>query len=149
MTRQELRDELKKYKEASKRYYRSKRELEELETLLESVSVDYTKAKVKSSPEPDTLANSIDKLARLHKQVLQEGNDAIEEMFNVRGLIDKSGNEIQRDILIRRYIDLDRGIKLKGWEIIASETHFSIGRLHQIERKALDSIIKRLHTITH
>ena len=48
-----------------------------------------------------------------------------------------------------RYIDLDRGIKLKGWEIIASETHFSIGRLHQIERKALDSIIKRLHTITH
>ena len=49
MTRAELRNELKKYKDASKKYNRSKRELEELETLLESVSVDYTKTKVKSS----------------------------------------------------------------------------------------------------
>ena len=143
MTRAELRDELKKYKEANKRYYRSKRELEELETLLESVSVDYTKTKVKSSPEADTLANSIDRLHKLRKQVLDEGNDAIEQIFYVRDLIDKSSDELQKSILHERYIEL------KYWEVIAWENHYSIARVHQIERKALDSIIKRLHTITH
>lgn len=139
MTRAELRDELKKYKEANKRYCRSKRELEELEALLESVSVDYSKTKVKSSPEADTLANSIDRLHRLHKQVLEDGNDAIEQIFYVRDLIDKAGGEIQKNILHERYIEL------KYWEVIAWENHYSLARVHQIERKGLDSIIKALN----
>ena len=143
MTRAELREELKKYKSASQRYYRSKRELEELETWLESVSIDYTKAKVKSSPEPDNLAESIDKLNRLHKQVLEEGNDAIEQMFYVMDLIDHAEDGCQRDVLFMRYIEL------KYWEVIAWENHYSLARVHQIERKGLDAIIQRLHTITH
>lgn len=143
MTREELRNELKKYKEASKKYNRSKRELEELETLLESVSVDYTKTKVKSSPEPDTLGNSIDKLSRLHHQIIEDGNDAIEQMFYVRSLIDKCEEGQQKEILFSRYLEC------KYWEVIAWENHYSLARVHQLERQGLDQIIKRLHTITH
>lgn len=133
-----MRKELKKYKEAKSRYVRTRRELEELEAFLESVSVDYTKAKVKSSPEPDTLGNSIDRLNKLHKQIINDGNEAIDQMFYVRGLIDKVDNGTQKEILFMRYIEF------KYWEVIAWENHYSIARVHQLERQGIDSIIKRL-----
>lgn len=134
MTRQEVRDELKKYKSAKTRYMRTKRELEELETLIESVSVDYSKPRVKSTPKNDNLANSVDRLYRLHRQITQDGNDAIDAMFYVRDLISKAGDEQQKEILYRRYVDLD------FWEFIARDTNYSIARVHQIETKGLDAI---------
>lgn len=134
MTRQEVRDELKKYKSAKTRYMRTKRELEELETLIESVSVDYSKPRVKSTPKNDNLANSVDRLYRLHRQIVDDGNDAIDAIFYVTGLIDKVIDEKQKDILHRRYVDLDY------WEGIARDTNYSIARVHQIETKGLDAI---------
>lgn len=143
MTRIECRSDLKRFEKAKARYLRTKRELEELENLLTSVTMDYTKAKVKSTPDNDKMAESVDKLNALHKRIIEQGNEAIEEMWRVKDMIDLVKNDGIHDILSRRYI------QLQHWSDIAAETHYSISRLHQIDCKGIDMIIKRLYTIIH
>ena len=134
MTREDVRERLYGYRRAKRKLTRTLRELEELETLMTSASLDYSTIKVKSSPEPDKIANRIDKLSNLISKVSREREDAINEMVIVENLISHVKDEDVKNVLVHRYI------KCMQWIDVAKGVNFSIPRAKQLEAKGISLI---------
>ena len=135
MTREDVRNILYGYRRAKRKLTRTMRELEELETLMTSATMDYSSIKVKSSPEPDKIANKIDRLSYLVSKAESEKNDAINEMVAVESLISQVKDEDVKGVLVLRYV------KCMYWDEVARAANFSTARVKQLEAKGI-SLIK-------
>ena len=105
MTQGQVKDKLNKYKDARERFDNARRRLEETEALLTSVSIDYTKDRVKSSPKTlDRIGELIDKLSELRNECMEEAWEAVRTMEQVTELIKRVGDGKLESILVKRYI---------------------------------------------
>ena len=138
MTIKEIRNKLYGYKKAKNKLIRTRRELEEVEALLTSISLDYSNPRVKSSPTPDKLSNHMDKLIQIATRIKQDHEDAINEMVEVEDLIRLVYIEDFQRVLVLRYINC------LYWEDVAKEMNYSIPRVKQMESRGCQIIKKRI-----
>lgn len=135
---------LQVYINAKRDFLIAKRELEECETMINHLAVDYSREKVKKSPEADKLADTIDKLHRLRKRCYEKSAIAVEKIDEISSVIDGVKDSKLHELLSRRYILCQR------WETIAYEMKHTDGKsyswegIHKLHRKALQEVKARL-----
>lgn len=127
---------LRRYRDAREKYQTSQRELEEIETMINGLSVDYSKQKVQTSPEADKLADMVDRLHSLREKCFRTGEKAVKEMEQTKELIDKVDNALLHDVLSRRYISCQK------WETIAVAKGYSWEGIHKLHRQAVEEVEK-------
>ena len=138
MTIKEVRNKLYGYKKAKSKLIKSRRELEEVESLLTSISLDYSNPRVKSSPTPDKLSDHMDKLIRLATKIKQDQEDAVNEMVEVENLIQLVYIEDFQRVMVYRYINC------MYWDEVAKEMKYSIPRVKQMESRGCQIIKQRI-----
>lgn len=131
MTREEVKEELNGYLRAKSEHQRYVRLLEEIETAISSISIDYSKEKVQSTPQFDKLAESIDKLNCIRNKCIERAYAATEAMGRTLDLIEQIENPTIKDILTRKYI-LD-----ESFEKIAVEKRYTYRRITQLHGDAI------------
>lgn len=136
MTKDEMKTELKSYTQAKREYERLMRLLEETETRIQGLSIDYSKAKVQSSPDPDKLAKAIDKLSSIRKQCIDMAYESSKRMESVLNFINKIEDSRLKDLLTRRYIHD------QTWERIAYEMGYSWTGIHKLHNISLKKCIE-------
>ena len=90
-------------------------ELEEIETIIRNITVDYTKPKVQGSGGHDRLAAAMDRLLKIKKKCIYQADDCTRKIIEAKEMIDLVENPKAYDVLIRRYI------RCQNWEDIAEE----------------------------
>ena len=138
MTIKEVREKLYGYRKAKSKLVKSRNELEEVESLLTSISLDYSNPRVKSSPTPDKLSDHMDRLIRLATKIKQDQEDAVNEMVEVEGLIKLVYIEDFQRVMVLRYINC------LYWEDVAREMNYSIPRVKQMESRGCQMIKNRI-----
>lgn len=147
MTREEVKEELKGYLRAKREYERLISLLEETETRIQGLSIDYSKLRVQSSPDPDKLSGSIDKLNNIRNSCIDMADKSTKRMEDVFNLINKVDDVKLRELLTRRYI------RDETWEEIAfkmkpngsnrnSYSWTGIHKLHDSALKKCEKIMK-------
>ena len=72
-----------------------------------------------------------------HSEVLQQIAELKQEQKNTMDLINNLDNELQRKVLIERYL------YKRKWDDIAEQLHYSRQSLHGIHNKAIEQLIKQ------
>ena len=134
----EIKKELWQYQNAKKEWDRLNRKIEEIETQIMSIGVDYSKEKVQVSPiSADKLANAIDMLSELREKASNEAYAMSCSMVETYGKIDKVKDPLQRQILQMRYIEA------REWEDICYTLGYSWAHMHRMHRIALESLVRK------
>lgn len=126
-----------KYLEAKDEYERLERQIEEIETRIASLGIDYSKVKVQTTPNNDKLADNIDKLNELKAEAQAKQDNAIKYMQDVIRVIESIQDETLRDIMQRKYIEGESLITIaedKGY------SYRHIQRLHKEAYKKADKL---------
>lgn len=125
MTREQAREHLSQYLKAKRKLEVIKRSLEELETQITSITVSYG-SKVQVTPEPDKLADVIEKLSRLRNEMIISADEAADLMEDTYKEILSIRDLDVQSILFRTYII---GEDLK--EIDMGYSYRQVLRLHE------------------
>lgn len=107
-----------------------------LNTLVKA-GVDYTNINVQTNLS-DRLAEIIAKAVELHEQIVNDQIRLFELQSEIEGVINKVPKSRLKLLLQYRYIDL------KKWDEIAYKMYFSVRRLTQLHKNALDEVEKIL-----
>lgn len=76
-----------------------------MESMLTSITVDYTQDRVTSSPKTlDRIGDLIDKLSALRSACMEEAWEAVRTMEEVTNLIKRVNDARLESILVKRYI---------------------------------------------
>ena len=125
MTEGQVKAKLNQYLEARHKFDNARNRLEETEALLTSISIDYTKDRVTSSPKTlDRIGELIDRLSELRSECMAEAWSAVRTMEEVTEFIKKVGDSRLEGILVRHYILGD------SFEKIANEMEPPITERH-------------------
>lgn len=122
------------YLDAKQEFERLDRQIEEIETRIQGLGVDYSKVRVQTTPNHDKLAEAMDELTRLHKEAVDAQAKQVEIMQRVLADIDSIPDATLRDIMQRRYIEGE------SWDTIAQEKNYSWSHIQTLHRKARDSV---------
>lgn len=135
MTRGETIRELNKYIESEKNYESARIALEECESKILSISVDYETPRVKATHDPDKLSAVIDRLIKLRREYIDAADEASRTMERVYGLIKRVTEPTSRSVLVRRYISGET------WESIARELSYSWSGIHKVHERGIAEIM--------
>lgn len=119
-----------KYLDARDEYERLERQIEEIQTRIEGLGVDYSKVKVQTTPNNDKLANNIDRLNKLKAEAQAKQDNAIKYMQDVVRAIESIPDEMLRDIMQRRYIEGESLVD------IADKKGFSYRHIQRLHKEA-------------
>lgn len=133
MTREEVKKILKGYRDSQRRYESAIRELEEFEAMIESVTIDYSKPKVKGGKRKE-LADVIDELKRMHEKADREWTESARAMVEVKELITKVKDEKCYEVVSRRYLSGQH------WDTISYEMRLDKRWIFRLHDRALDEI---------
>ena len=122
------------YLDAKTEYERLERQIEEIETRIQGLGVDYSKVKIKTTPNKDKIADNIDELNKLHKEAELKMQEQVKTMQAVLKAIDSVEDATKRDILQRRYIEGE------SWESIAVEKNYSWRHIQRLHAEAKELI---------
>ena len=140
---QQARQELQQIHKIDTQIRQKEDQLRELELqLTQAGGIEYGRERVQASPIPDRLQNDIIKLVDLKEQIIKERVEYLQKKEQVIQDIHGLEDPREMDILVKRYIEG------KTWDRIADEMNYSIRRVHQLHRQALENI-ETLHTIAH
>lgn len=138
MGTREVKKKLLGYQMAKEEYQRLVMKIEEIETHLTSLSIDYSKEKVLSSTDAQAkLAKAIDELIKLKEDALAKAAEESRKMVEVYAMIesiddtDSDFAEDQRKILHLRYIQGHE------WEDVCKMVNLSWTNTHLKHRQAL------------
>ena len=136
MTREEVKNKLKGYRDAQRRLEIAERELEVFESKL-TPSIDYSKPRVGGGKASD-IADIISKLAQMHDRVKEEYLEASRQLVEVKKLLESVDDEQSRDILSRRYISCQH------WKTISIEMRLDWRWMFRLHNRALDELAKEV-----
>lgn len=109
--------------------------LEQVESTLTSVSIDYSKDRVTSSPvSPDRIGEYIDKLAEVRRKYVEQAIEYLDVAENVQRLIDGVKDPRYHELLCRRYLLNQR------WERIAVDMNYDIRHVRRLHWRALEQV---------
>lgn len=128
---EEARDFLYGYMRAKRLYRQLLVELEEKESIITSISIDYSSERVQTSPKDQS--KRIDYLADLRTQCIDAAWEALEEMNRIGDVIRKVEG-IYGDVLHRKYIEG------KSLRIISDEIHYSYASVRRIHKRGLQIV---------
>ena len=131
MTTEEVKTFLKGYQKAKWRHRQLVAELYEMESIITSISIDYSAERVQTSPRDSS--KQIDYLADLRTECIEAADIALNEMENVLSVIKQVGG-ICAEVLHRRYIE---GQPLR---LISEDIHYSYASVKRIHGKALQIV---------
>lgn len=142
MTDKEVNDVMRilwSYRDMRERLIMAQRNLEEVESTLTSISIDYSKDRVTSSPvSPDRIGELIDKLSGLREKYIEQANEYLDVTKEVRRLIDGVTDRRFHELLCRRYLFSQR------WERIACDMGYDFRYLLKLHKKALEQVWKQI-----
>ena len=141
MTIFEVEKFLNSYIKSKRRYKSIMLDVEEIETQLLNVTVDYTKERVKASPKQDRLANSVDRLNFLHKECLRIAEECTSNMERILYVINKVQDSTLHGVLTRKYVVGET------WEQISVELTFHGRYIYELRKKALQEVKKYVEEI--
>ena len=136
MTWNEVKDKLEEARKSKRKYDTVRRELEEIETMIQSITVDYSKPRVQGSKDTD-VSQMIDKLSLTREKCIAELGVYVTNMTTAKNLIDKVQNDKGREVLSRRYILCQK------WEDIAEDMPIDFSYAFDVHNKAIKEIVNR------
>ena len=134
MTKAEILSVLNQYLKAKRRYITTSRNLEECETMITRLSIDYSKEKVKSTPNPDKMTELIDRLIYLKGVFLETAEESTAKMEETLRFIETIDNSVHHEIISRHYIHDET------WEEIAEEMNYTYRYILKLHDEALKGI---------
>ena len=134
MTKDEVLKLLKQYLTAKKRYITTSRNLEECETMITRLNIDYSKEKVKSSAQPDRLGDLIDRLIYLKSVFLSTAEESTEKMEATLRFIESIENPQHHELISRHYIHGE------AWEEVAEEMGYTYRYILKLHDEALKDL---------
>lgn len=142
MTEREIKETqaiLWSYRDMRERVLMAKRSLEEIEATLTSISIDYSKDRVTSSPvSPDRIGDLIDKLSDLRREYIEQAHEFLDITAEVRRLIDGVTDPRYHELLCRRYLFNQR------WERIAVDMGYDFRYLLKLHHRALEQVYRQI-----
>lgn len=139
MTTEETKQFLWGFRDAQEDYRQLLERIKELESILTSISIDYSAERVQSTPVD--MSDKIAKLSDLKTEYINKAEEAVEKMEEICGVIDRIGGNCG-EVLHRIYIEGERSEK------IAVDLNYSyrhISRLHkrgvQLARNILNDVL--------
>lgn len=129
-----MREILAGYLKSRKLYDEYKREAEELETLMTSVGIDYSRIKVQTSRTNDRWADIIDRLIELHESTIAQMEETLTQRQKIAELIDSIHEPQEHEILFRRWI---KGESMEG---IAAAMHHDVRWIYRLHKRALKEL---------
>lgn len=136
MTYEEVKRKLKDYQKCREHYEALTRELETCRHNLVALGVDYSKPNVMTSASGDA---AFTKWVESYMELMHEVAEEMKELVMIRreavGLIDRSDDQLYRQILALRYIS---GL---SWRKIAWKLHYSEDHVKHLHYKAIHSIV--------
>lgn len=128
------------FRDMRERLMMAQRNLEEVESMMTGITIDYSKDRVTSSPvSPDRFGDLIDKLSGLRQAFIEEANQYLDVMKEVRRLIDSVTDARYHELLCRRYLFYER------WERIACEMNYDIRHVRRLHKRALEQVAKQVY----
>lgn len=124
------------YLDAKVEYERLERQIEEIETRIEGLGVDYSKVKVQVTPNNDKLAEAMDELSKLHREAIDKQTDQVKKMQELLADIDSIEDDLLRDIMQRRYVED------QSWDDIARYYNYTWRHIQRLHKEAKDAIKK-------
>lgn len=129
---------LKQYQRAKRRLLMAKESLAEVESLVESISIDYENLKVQSEHNADQVSELVIRLTTVRAQCIAAADEAVTAMEKVSCIIGRVEQQVLRRILEKRYICGD------AWEQIAVDMHYSYRWLLKLHGQALIAVSQLL-----
>lgn len=127
------------YRDMRERVLMAKRSLEEIEATITSISIDYSKERVTSSPvSPDRIGDLIDKLSALRREYIEQAHEFLDVTAEVRRLIDGVKDPRFHELLCRRYLFNQR------WERIAVDMGYDFRYLLKLHKRAIEQIHRQI-----
>ena len=110
-------------------------QLKELESrIMQAGGANYGHDRVQSTPKHDRLADDIIRMIDLKDRISAERAEYFEKKQEIVNQIYLLEDSRYIDILVKRYVEFKR------WEDIADEMHYSMDRVFQLHREALQLI---------
>ena len=110
-------------------------QLKELESrIMQAGGANYDHDRVQSTPKHDRLADDIIRMIDLKDRISAERAEYFEKKQEIVNQIYLLEDSRYIDILVKRYVEFKR------WEDIADEMHYSMDRVFQLHREALQLI---------
>ena len=110
-------------------------QLKELESrIMQAGGANYGHDRVRSTPKHDRLADDIIRMIDLKDRISTERAEYFEKKQEIVNQIYLLEDSRYIDILVKRYVEFKR------WEDIADEMHYSMDRVFQLHREALQLI---------
>jgi hypothetical protein len=117
----------------------AKRALEEIEATIDSISIDYAKDRVTSSPvSPDRIGDLIDKLSALRREYIEQAHEFVDVANEVRRLINGVSDPRFHELLCRRYLFNQR------WERIAVDMGYDFRYILKLHARALEQVHRQI-----
>lgn len=123
-----------RYLQAKEEYERLERQIEEIETRIQGLRVDYSKVKVQTSPNNDKIIEALDELNKLHREAVDKQAEQVSTMQEILKIIDGINDALLRDIMQQRYIEG------RSWEEIAQEKNYSWRHIQRLHKEAKEKI---------
>ena len=110
-------------------------QLKELESrIMQAGGANYSHDRVQSTPKHDRLTDDIIRMIDLKDRISTERAEYFEKKQEIVNRIYLLEDSRYIDILVKRYVEFKR------WEDIADEMHYSMDRVFQLHREALQLI---------
>lgn len=127
------------YRDMRERALMAKRALEEIEATIDSISIDYAKDRVTSSPvSPDRIGDLIDKLSALRREYIEQAHEFVDVANEVRRLINGVSDPRFHELLCRRYLFNQR------WERIAVDMGYDFRYILKLHVRALEQVYRQI-----
>lgn len=133
----EIEERMKSYRMTRLKYESLKLELEEIESIINTITQDYSKPRVKTSIKTDKLAEMIDKLSEKQRKANETQIQMVQAFIDVTNLIEKLEDPFMREVMTRYYVSCEH------WIEIAHALPYDYSGLHKIKRRAFD-ILERV-----
>lgn len=127
---------LRTFGETRSEYNAARLALEEVETQINHITIDYEKTRVKTSPKPDKYADIIDRLIYLRREYIEAADLASKAMEETYRAITKVKDATSRDLLTRFYISG------QTWTEIAGALGYSMSGIFKLRKRALSNFIQ-------
>lgn len=127
---------LSKYREAREAYESARVALEEVETQINHITIDYEKTRVKSTTKPDKYGDVIDRLIIMRREFVNAADKHSKAMEEVYRTINNARSAQNRNILTRYYI------AGQTFDEIASDLAYSWQGIYKCYKRALYDYIR-------
>lgn len=139
MTHEEKKDWLGRYAEAEREIDMLTEDIQRWASRAEKVTVSFSHAPAKGGAG-SAMEVAIEKIAKLQGKIVKKMGECEEVKDEVQSAIRAVKNPVMREILTKKYVNLDDENRVRTLEVVAVEMQYSFDRVRHLHTDALHAL---------